>query len=105
MIQKKKSKSQNEHFDSLKLTKIQYAPIIKQNLGSIVNFPDKTEYLPLFRDDFAIETPPPLCQIYAKQHQSLPIYGVDFRMNENAPDDAFRTAVDILQKFLNYFFS
>ena len=96
--------SQNNHFDSLKLTKIQYAPIIKQNLGSIVNFPDKTEYLPLFRDDFSIETPPPLCEIYAKQHQSLPIYGLDFRMNDNAPDDAFSTAVDILKKFLNHFF-
>jgi len=66
--------TQNEHFDSLKLTKIQYAPVIKNNLGSIVNFPDNIEYLPLFRDDFEIQTPPPLCQIYAKQHQSLPLF-------------------------------
>ena len=97
--------SQKKHINSSKLAKIQYAPIIENNLGSIVNFPDNTEYKPLFRDDFEIQTPPPLCEIYAKQHQSLPIYGVDFRMDENAPDEAFRTAVDILQKFLNHFFT
>ncbi|MHA1768031.1 MAG: hypothetical protein ACTSWX_03055 [Promethearchaeota archaeon] len=62
------------------------------------------EYLPLFRDDFSILTPPLLCEIRAKQHQSLPIYGVDFRMSENEPEIAFRTAVDILQKFLTHFF-
>jgi hypothetical protein len=87
-----------------KSIEIQFSPAIQKNMGTIINYPSNNEYLPLFRDDFNIQIPPPLTKIYAKQHKSLPIYGVDFLMNENSTEHTFRTAIEILQKFLKHFF-
>ncbi|MHA1776674.1 MAG: hypothetical protein DRO88_08595 [Promethearchaeia archaeon] len=85
-------------------TDIKFSPKIEENIGKIVNHPSKIDYIPLFRDDFSIYDLAPQAKVYAKQHKSLPIYGVDLGMNENSPEIAFATAVNVLQKFITYFF-
>lgn len=88
-----------------KLVELKFSSKIKENFGTIVNEPSNNEFVPLFRDDFSIFNPTPQAKIFAKQHLSKPIYGVDFGMGENNQELAFRTAVDVLQKFLSHFFS
>ncbi|MHA1671991.1 MAG: hypothetical protein ACTSYI_00055 [Promethearchaeota archaeon] len=90
--------------NSPKLMEVQFAPVIEKNFGTIINHPSDIEYVPLFKDDFNIQNPPSSCKIYSKQHKKLPIYGVDFRMDENSSEDTFRAAIVILQKFLRHFF-
>ena len=90
--------------NSPKPIEVQFAQVIEKNLGSIVNNPSNIEYVPLFKDHFSIQTPTPSCKIFSKQHKTLPIYGVDFLMDENSSEDTFRAAILILQKFLRHFF-
>ncbi len=90
--------------DVPKLMEVQFSPEVEKKMGTIINPPSNVEYVTLFNDVFHIQSPPPLCKIFAKQHTARPIYGVDFRMDENSSEDTFRTAIDILQKFLKHYF-
>ena len=65
----------------------------------------ETEFVKIFDDTFQIFTPPPIADINAMQHRTRPIYGVDFKMVENATETTFQTAVIILKKFLDHFFT